>query len=305
VNEGFVYREQVGPAQAGRSVLDHLAKRHRHSDEATWRRRIDAGEVTLDGRPAVAGESLRAGQWLSWSRPPWDEPRVPLSFAVLHLDDHLLAVAKPRGLPSVPAGGFLTHTLLHRVRSRWPEATPLHRLGRGTSGLVLFARTPEARRQLAADWREGRVEKIYLALVTGTPDRDELTLTVPIGPAPHPRLGRVHAASPSGRPSTTHVRVLARFADRAIVEARIPTGRPHQIRIHLAAAGHPLVGDPLYVAGGGPAPQPALPGAGGYWLHAHRLAFRHPAGGRTIVLECSPPPALKSGIPDGGRPDPT
>ena len=178
---------------------------------------------------------------------------MPLCAAVLFRDAHLLAVAKPRGLPSIPHGGlYLKHTLLHVVRRRWPEASPMHRLGRGTSGLLLFARTPEARRAVTTAWREGRVEKSYRALVQGVPERAEFTIDVPIGPVPHPRLGEVHAVSEAGKPSLSHVRRLAVRDDAALVDVSIPTGRPHQIRIHLAAAGHPLVGDPLYVAGGHP-----------------------------------------------------
>jgi 23S rRNA pseudouridine1911/1915/1917 synthase len=107
---------------------------------------------------------------------------------------------------------------------------------------------------------------------------------------PHPRLGQVHAVSSAGKPATTHVEVLEVRGDQSLVEARIPTGRPHQIRIHLAAAGHPLVGDPLYAAGGLPRDEsPGLPGDAGYWLHAHRLGFVHPSTGRRIEIECAPP----------------
>ncbi len=144
MNAGFEYREQIGPEAAGRTVLDHLAARHRHSTVAVWRERIDAGEVFVGEARATPAGVLCRGDWLAWRRPPWEEPPVPLAFAVLHCDDDLLAVAKPRGLPSIPNGGFLAHTLLHVVRARFPEATPMHRLGRGTSGVLLFARS-EAR----------------------------------------------------------------------------------------------------------------------------------------------------------------
>jgi 23S rRNA pseudouridine1911/1915/1917 synthase len=294
MNGGFDYREQIAIADAGRTVLDYLARRHRHSSEAVWRDRIAAGEVEVQGRRVAATDTLRAGEDLVWRRPPRAEPDVPLAFAILHRDDHLLAVAKPRGLPSVPNGGFLTHTLLHVVRRFFPEATPMHRLGRGTSGLVLFARTPEARRRVAAAFREGRVEKTYRALVTGIPDRHSFSIETPIGPVPHPRLGQVYAASESGKRAVTHVRVVSTRQDATLVEATIPTGRPHQIRIHLAAAGHPLVGDPLYAAGGGLRPEPALPGDPGYWLHATRLALDHPATGDRIEIECAPPPGLRT-----------
>jgi 23S rRNA pseudouridine1911/1915/1917 synthase len=293
VNAGFEYREHVGPEAAGRTVLAWLARRYPHSTEATWRERIASGEVRLDGSGALAMDVLRPGQTLVWRRPPWEEPVVPLGFAILHRDSQLLAVAKPRGLPSVPNGGFLEHTLLFRVRRLHPEAVPMHRLGRGTSGLVLFARTDGARRAVAAEWRRGGVEKEYRALVSGTPALGTFTIEAPIGLAPHPRLGQVHAASATGRPAVSHVRVLAVRGGNALVAVAIPTGRPHQIRIHLAAAGHPLVGDPLYVKGGVPGPDPGLPGEGGYRLHAWRLALTHPADGRRLELECPPPPALR------------
>ncbi len=294
MNAGFEYREEIGPEAAGRTVLAWLSRRYRHSTEATWRERIASGEVRLDGEAALAMDVLRPGQSLAWHRPPWEEPAVPLGFAVLYRDEHLLAVAKPRGLPSVPNGGFLEHTLLSRVRRLHPEAVPMHRLGRGTSGLVLFARTDAARRAVAAEWRAGRVEKEYRALVRGRPSRESFTVETPIGLVPHPRLGHVHAASLAGRAAVSHVHVLATRGADALVAVTIATGRPHQVRIHLAAAGHPLVGDPLYVEGGGPGPAPALPGEGGYRLHSHRLALAHPLTGQRLELECPLPPELRA-----------
>ena len=293
MNAGFEYREQIGPEAAGRTVLDHLAARHRHSTIAVWRARIDAGEVFLGEARATSGGVVHRGDWLAWRRPPWEEPPVPLAFAVLHRDDHLLAVAKPRGLPSIPNGGFLAHTLLHVVRAHFPEAAPMHRLGRGTSGVLLFARTELARQAVAASWRDGGVEKVYRALVSGVPARREFTVEAPIGLVDHPPLGRLHAAAAGGKAAVSHVRILAVRNGNALAEVTIPTGRPHQIRIHMAAAGHPLVGDPIYVAGGVPGANSGLPGDLGYRLHAHRLRLAHPSTGRTLDLECMPPPDLR------------
>ena len=153
-----------------------------------------------------------------------------MGYALLFRDDHLLAVAKPRGLPSLPGGGFLTHTLLHLVRRQWPEATPAHRLGRGTSGLVLFARTAAARRALAAAWRGKAVEKVYRALVRGVPAAEDLTIDVPIGLVPHLRLGQVHAAVARGKDAHTRARVIGSREGNGLLEVVIATGRPHQIR---------------------------------------------------------------------------
>ena len=290
---GYAYSERIH--QAGATVLEHLARHYRHVDEDRWRERIEAGEVDLDGRRAQAGDLLAAGQELVWHRPPWDEPEVDGRFEVLFQDATLVAVAKPRGLPTLPGGGFVAGTLLTLVRARFPEASPMHRLGRETSGIVLFARTHAAAAQLQAAWREHRVEKRYRALGSGRCGPEVLVVTAPIGPVPHPWLGTLHAASERGKPSRSTARVLERGDGRTLFEVLIETGRPHQIRIHLAFAGHPLVGDPLYAAGGLPRTDlTALPGDGGYFLHAERLAFQHPATGRTLELWARPPVELRT-----------
>jgi 23S rRNA pseudouridine1911/1915/1917 synthase len=294
-NTGYAYREQVARGPAGQTVLGHLAARYTHSPLGEWRARLARGEVSLDGETLREDAPLRPGQTLVWARPPWREADVPLCWALLYRDAHLVAAAKPSGLPTAPAGGFLAHTLLARVRVLFPEATPAHRLGRGTSGLVVFARTSEARAALGRVWREGGVRKFYRARVQGAPPDDTFTIDAPIGPVPHPLLGSVFAAAPGGRPARSHVTVLDRDGDSSLVDVEIETGRPHQIRIHLAWAGFPLLGDPLYGPGGLPRTDaaPALPGAIGYALHAHRLELLHPVTGLPLALSCLPPPGLR------------
>ncbi len=292
-NEGFAYREQLGGDADARSLLSYLSFRYRHSSPSEWRARIESGEVLLDAKPAPADIALRRGQELVWRRPPWDEPDAPLAFAVLYEDRDVIAVDKPAGLPTLPGAGFLNSTLLHQVRLYAADATVLHRLGRFTSGVVLFARNPTARAELARLFRAGEIAKRYRALASGDPERDAFKIDAPIGRVPHPLLGMVYAGAPDGKPSSSHVDVVERRSGSFLCDVRIATGRPHQIRIHLSSAGHPLVGDPLYVDLGRPsAESSAVPGDPGYLLHAAELTFRHPRTGRWVTVTCPPPPVL-------------
>jgi 23S rRNA pseudouridine1911/1915/1917 synthase len=295
LNQGFLYRERI--QRGGPTVLEHFVRHHPHSTEAQWRERIAGGEVALDGAIPLPGTLLGPGQELTWQRPPWEEPEVELSAPVLYEDGHFLAVHKPGGLPTLPGGGFLENTLLALVRREHPQdpfpCSPMHRLGRGTSGIVLFARTAEAAAAVQTAWREHRVEKRYRALGSGVATADTFEIRAPIGPVPHPWLGSIFAASPAGKRSLSHATVLERRPGATLFQLDIETGRPHQIRIHLAWAGHPLVGDPLYGPGGLPLEGiVALPGDLGYWLHAERLAFTHPFTGRPLVIQAPPPPCL-------------
>jgi 23S rRNA pseudouridine1911/1915/1917 synthase len=292
LNAGFKYVSHVPAGDHGRAILAWLSQTYDHTDDAGWRTRLAAGEIELDGRPATEDDRVRRGQRVVWHRPPWLEPAVPLTFDLLYEDDDLLAVAKPSGLPTAPAGGFLHHTLLRLVRARWPDASPMHRLGRGTSGVVLFGLRPAARAEVQRAWRSGGVHKTYRALVDGTPARAAWTIDAPIGDVAHPRLGRIAAVAPDGRPARSHVRLLHPPSTPTRVEVDIDTGRPHQIRAHLAWAGHPLNGDPLYLAGGAPRAD-ALPGDLGYTLHAWRLRLAHPTTGAQLDLEAPLPEPLR------------
>ncbi len=219
---------------------------------------------------------------------------MPCDFRIVYEDESIIAVDKPAGLPVVPDGGFLENTLVHMLSLRYPGENPVpaHRLNRGTSGLILFSRTCEARRNLAAQFRDktarqnGEMRKIYYARTvpypTGKPG-DIITITTPIGPVPHPWLGSVHAACPNGKPSCSKCEIVSADPDSTLWKIDLVTGRPHQIRIHLASIGSPLLGEPLFLPGGIPRPY-ALPGACGYFLRSASLTFRHPTSGNTITL---------------------
>jgi len=291
-NDGFTYAERLGKDAENEALLAYLCRRYGHSSPSDWRGRIESGDVLVDAEPALPEDRLRSGQRLEWRRPPWDEPEAPLTFDTLYEDDDVLAVGKPPGLPTLPGAHFLRSTLLHQVRLVAADAAPLHRLGRWTSGVVLFAKTAAARAELSRQLRAREIGKRYRALASGRPEWDRLTVDRPIGPVPHPLLGTVHAATSAGKPSLSRIEVLARLSDSFLCDVRITTGRPHQIRIHLAAAGHPLVGDPLYAAGGVPAADArSLPGDPGYKLHAAEVIFRHPRTGRVVTVTATPPDA--------------
>ena len=290
VNRGYAYATIISSRYHRQTLLSHMASLYPHSTQQAWQQKLNNGEVTLNGVITTGDESLTSGQALVWNRPPWIEPDVPLHFEVLFDDPHLLAVNKPSGLPTLPGGGFMENTLLRLVQKHWPSANPVHRLGRATSGIVLFAKSARAASKLAASWNTPKIQKIYRALAQNVAERDSYEILTPIGLVPHPLIGSVWAASPSGKPSRSSATVISRTPNATTFEVSLHSGRAHQIRIHLASIGHPLVGDPLYGATGQPLENsPGLPGDGGYLLHAQFLRFHHPITGEQIRLEAALP----------------
>jgi len=304
LNRGYAYTAIIRSKYHGRTLLSHLASLYPHSTAQAWQQNLNSREVTVNGVTAAGSESVTSGQTLVWNRPPWIEPDAPQHFEVLFDDAHLLAVNKPGGLPTLPGGGFMENTLLRLVQKQTPNANPVHRLGRATTGIVLFAKTPQAAAKLFANWNTPRIQKIYRALAQGIAQHDSYEILTPIGLVPHPLIGSVWAASPSGKPSKSLAKVISRASSSTAssstassgtpgtttFEVSLNSGRPHQIRIHLASIGHPLVGDPLYGSTGQPLENlPGLPGDGGYFLHAQFLKFHHPITGEQINLEAALP----------------
>jgi len=290
LNRGYAYISIISRKYHGRILLSHLADLYPHSTPQAWQQKLNNREVTVNGVDATGSESLTAGQTLVWNRSPWIEPDSPQHFEVLWDDPHLLAVNKPGGLPTLPGGGFLENTLLRLVQKQYPHANPVHRLGRATTGIVLFAKTVQAASKLSASWNTPRIRKTYRALAQNMAQHDAYEILTPIGLVPHPLIGSVWAASPSGKPSKSLAKVISRTASTTTFEVSLHSGRPHQIRIHLASIGHPLVGDPLYGLTGQPLENlPGLPGDGGYLLHAQFLKFLHPITGEQIDLEAALP----------------
>jgi len=305
MNQGWTYHNQVDQSGAGLTLLDFYAQRYQHSSRDIWQERIETGQVRLAGQRVSPTIVLVQGQRLTYRRPPWQEPDVPLAFNILYEDEDILVINKPSGLPVLPGGGFLEHTLLHQVQQQFPQETPLpiHRLGRGTSGVMLMARSQQARAHLSRQMRDRQIRKVYRALVGAEQVEhslpDQFEVMDAIGKVSYPGLGYVYAAAPTGRFAHSMCKILQRRTDSTLLSVSISTGRPHQIRIHLATVGYPLLGDPLYIAGGQPRPLPTIvkslpvPGDCGYLLHAFSLEFTHPRTGLKMKWASPPPLGLK------------
>ena len=206
--------------------------------------------------PALKPASIvRTGTRVRLRRLAADEPETPAAFTTLYLDDELLVIDKPAGLPVHPSASYHLGTVVGRIRERYGEgfASPVHRLDRETSGVLVAARTPEALRRVSEDFVAGEVRKTYHAIAHGHPREDLFVIDAPIAMGSEiVRIG-VRIDGREGRPSRTTVRVLRRFEAHglamSLVEATPHTGRQHQIRVHMAYAGHGLVGDKIYPNG--------------------------------------------------------
>ncbi len=202
---------------------------------------------------------------------------------ILHADDWLVVADKPAGLPTVPGRPLELHDCLwQRVRERFDDALVVHRLDMATSGLVLFARGLESQRALSRAFAQREVGKTYEAVVAGRVEREQGEIDLPLA-ADWPNRPRQMVDPTRGKPSLTRWRVIAREADRTRLALEPHTGRSHQLRVHLASIGHPILGDALY------APEPIAQAAPRLLLHACALAFAHPADGRALRFE-SPAP---------------
>jgi 23S rRNA pseudouridine1911/1915/1917 synthase len=281
---------------------------------------ILAGHVTISGRTIRdPSHHVNAGDEIAVALPPAAaaEPgpeAIPL--AVVHEDDDVIVIDKPRGLVVHPAAGNWTGTLVNALVAHCGASLSgvggvrrpgiVHRLDKDTTGLMVVAKNDRAHRSLAAQFadhgRTGPLERGYLAFVWGAPDRPKGVIDKPIDR--HPQARERMAVRAQGRPAVTHWQVLERYppggaAVASLLACRLETGRTHQIRVHLAAIGHPLLGDDVYGPGFKtkaallpPAAQEALAALSRQALHAYMLGFEHPVGGEHLVFRSELPPDL-------------
>jgi 23S rRNA pseudouridine1911/1915/1917 synthase len=314
-NQGMPFEEErvfIVPAEAAgmrldKFLADHLADISRSRIQG-W---IEEGRVTLDGRPARPSTRLDPGQCVRVFIPPPEEVRIlpePIPLDILYEDEHLLVINKPAGMVVHPAPGHTSGTLVNALLARFPAWAELdwweseedeeeagadyprpgivHRLDKDTSGLLIVAKSAGARSALQAQFQARQVEKVYLALVHGVPPAPAGLIDAPIGRDPRQRKRMAVVAE--GRPAVTAYRVLEPLGEYALLEVMPKTGRTHQIRVHLAFIGHPVVGDEVY---GRRRSRLACPRQ---FLHAARLSFRHPVTGRPMEFSAPLPPDLQA-----------
>ncbi len=260
------------------------------------------GQVTVDGRTVGKSDRLVAGSWLEVSLPdlpaagPEVEPVSVPGLRVVHEDDDVVVIDKPVGVAAHPSPGWSGPTVVGGLAAAGVQAARsgpaerqgvVHRLDVGTSGLMVVAKSERAYTALKRAFAERTVDKVYLALAQGHPDPTSGTIDAPIGR--HPGSDWKFAVVADGRPSVTHYRLLEAVPSASLLEVNLETGRTHQIRVHLAAVRHPLVGDLTY--GADPALAQRL-GLTRQWLHAARLGFTHPGTGERLELTCDPPDDL-------------
>jgi 23S rRNA pseudouridine1911/1915/1917 synthase len=266
-------------------------------------RLITEGRLTSGGAAIKANAVLRAGDELELDVPevrPLDLAAEAIPLAVVYEDDDLLIIDKPAGLVVHPAPGHASGTLVNALLSREGGfggiagvARPgiVHRLDRDTSGLIMVARNDAAQAHLMAQLKARRVKKTYLALVAGSVGAEVGRIEAPIGRDPRHRTRMAVVAD--GRPSVTGYRVRERFEGWTMLELDLVTGRTHQIRVHLAAIGHPVAGDPVYATG---LARRGPDGLERLFLHAWRLELMAPSGDRLIRAEAPLPDDLQAAV---------
>lgn len=295
----------VPPEQAGLRLDRFLAATGHGWSRSQVARWAQEGFVLRNGRACKPSQLLKAGDLVTVIPPPVQPPEVlpqELPLHVLYEDDHLLVINKPPGMVVHPAAGNPDGTLVNAILAHCQKLSGIggverpgivHRLDKDTSGVMLVAKSDQAHRLLELAFRWRTTDKRYLALVYGEPKANEGVVDAPVGR--HPFERKRMAVVKNGRPARTLWWVEERFPGVTLLQCRPITGRTHQIRVHLASAGHAIVGDPLYAGRQwrslrNPKLQEACRIFPRQALHAWRISFRHPEKAETVTFEAPLPP---------------
>ena len=293
----------VPPEARGQRLDAWLAGARPDLSRARVQDLIRSGHIRVDGRPAKAALKLTPGLAVSLTIPaPVDTELRPQSIplAILYEDDDLIALNKPAGLVVHPAAGHADGTLVNALLAHCPalpgingERRPgiVHRLDRDTSGVLVVAKTEAAMKGLVEAFKSRRLHKEYAAIVWGVPTPAAARVESLIGRSTHDRK-KMSATPATGRPAVTHYETVEAFGSSALLRVRIETGRTHQIRVHLAWRGHPIIGDATY----GRPRRGVLPGAvpGRQMLHAARLELIHPVTGSALTFTAPLPEDMRA-----------
>ena len=293
MNDARVFTLQTEPERAGER-LDVLAAEAAFVTRSRAGALIREGQVRVNGQPQTkAGLKLRAGDRIEIALPEAAPARVEaqdIPLEILYQDADLAVVYKPAGMVVHPAAGNPDGTMVNALLRHLDHLSGIggeirpgivHRIDKDTSGLLLVAKNDFSHASLSEQIKEHSVQRAYMAIVQGGMREDSGTVEGPIGR--HPSDRKKMAIVPGGRDAVTHWRVLEPLKGATLLECRLTTGRTHQIRVHMASIGHPLLGDPLY----GPKKMP-YPVQGGQLLHAFRIGFVHPRTGEEMLFEAPP-----------------
>ncbi|MDD9951331.1 MAG: RluA family pseudouridine synthase [Zetaproteobacteria bacterium] len=238
---------QIPVGQAGLRIDQYLSRNFLFLSREKWISRLRAREVYVDGRPVKPAYRLRSGSQLSYFAPASREPEVDANLSTVWEQDGVAVMYKPANLPMHEGGAYRVNTFhqcLHQVKGRsWSS---VHRLDRETSGLVLCADTSAARETLSAGLRERKTQKTYYAIVHGQCQKSHWRVDQPLGPIDNTLFRLKHGVTPNGLPSQTDFEVLDSTGAYSLLKVKPLTGRTHQIRLHAAFSGHPLVGEKKY-----------------------------------------------------------
>jgi len=304
--EGDEVRTFRVPVDAAGERLDRFLAASSGLTRARIQALIAGGQVRVGGAPRKASTLLRGGEQIILTLPPPEPSDLtpePIPLDVLYEDADLLVINKPAGLVTHPAGGRRTGTVVNALLHHCPDLRGIggverpgvvHRLDKDTSGCLVVAKTEVAHEGLSRQFRARQVRKTYLALVRGSLREKSGRITVPVGRDLRDRK-KMGVRTARGREAATAFRVLRDLPGATLLEVTLETGRTHQIRVHLAHVGHPVVGDALY---GGRWERRAREGGGGpvaprQLLHAWRIAFTHPRTGAAVAVEAPPPADLR------------